>query len=75
MESGKELMRQEAKQLVQECGPMPMLVSYSCDGTLCKDVVQNIDFERPRAKAQQESRTGQGQRRKGRQDTEVMVEH
>eukprot|EP00974_Lingulodinium_polyedra_P107369 10391932-Lingulodinium_polyedra.AAC.1 len=70
MESGKELMWEEAKQLVQECRPRPILASYSCDGTLCKAVVQNIDFQRPRAKAQQEQRTGQGQRRKGRQGTE-----
>ena len=36
MESGKQLMWDQAVQLFKGCGGMPFLTSYSCDGTPCK---------------------------------------
>lgn len=75
MESGKQLMREEARDMVQACGAMPMMVSYSCDGTPCKDLALTVDHKDPLSKVKQGSETEQTRRRKGRQAIEVMVQH
>lgn len=75
MESGKDYMLEHAKNLLQQCGSMPFLVSYSCDGTPCKEVVQRLDFQKPLSKQQTGAQQSQAQMRQGRMGKEVMVEH
>ena len=66
MESGKECLLAEAKRLVEDCGPMPMLVSYSADGTPVKATMMEFQCKRP---------SGYVTKRKARQSAEVLVEH
>ena len=75
MESGKDLCLEQAKQLVKDSGSMPILVSYSCDGTPCKEVLQTVEFKQPQSKSKRGSGSAAGQRRAVRQGFEVMVEH
>eukprot|EP00974_Lingulodinium_polyedra_P065389 6323105-Lingulodinium_polyedra.AAC.1 len=45
-------MWEGARKVVKDCGAMPMLVSYSCDGPPCKDVVLAVGFKDPHLQGQ-----------------------
>ena len=63
LESGKDFMAEKAGQMVQEASGMPVMVSYSCDGTPCKEVVDKSKVKQPLAKATQAEGGGSSHQR------------